>query len=825
MATQPTNNAVPSESPRDLKFNAGKIDEFVTSLAKQYLDRFGNSHYTIEGLRKIAQDAISAFGWITLDSFEEGASLTLPNQVLRYKSTGEYYRWDGDYPKTVPAGSTPANSGGVAKGAWVSIGDAALRNALINAAADQGDALISVKQPGASTTLRTQHDKNSDFYSVKDFGAKCDGTTDDTAAFQNAAASGLPVFIPAGSVSLSTYVDGLFWSYRPVTFTSAGHAPYSVIDKRNFAARFSNFKEKMRRGDAVAITCFGDSTTEGIGSTGWSGRPAGAPTAINPAGAYPSRLQSLLQDVHSNSKIKVNNAGAAGRQIQDGWAYANYKAYATDIYGVPDVCIIAFGLNDVHQTTYTAEIFRAQYEKLLYLIMKDSQVLPILMTPNSTIQSTQGHTALIKGAADVVRDVADKFGLPVIDQLYWQNEWLNSSTDPAAVWNTVQPDFIHFNDIGYMFMASVVVKEVSPIVVYNPDKYARFPAWSGKILNRKGAGFGQELDYFRPTNSAYGVTQVWKPVHAQANDNIVDIWVWNDKPQSAIRYHSINNDGWTPGQAAYAAWPLITIYAKSYSLDIVHVQETVAGCGQGVTADKAGSECSQLVGQGGFGRPAPFGLVRMVYTLRATPLDTGAFFGYFSISDHSPLAKESVTARTLSAGSGQNLMATIPMDVTNDQRIGYGVDGSTSRIRLNGLMPKGSGIVLLETAAYNAGDGSKTNLRQGMLLSRTPANRVSLRPVYWDSGTGLVTSFGVETLGATWTDFSSTDAYNFTVSLARSATVYTLNVNTNTNNSVVGTWATGVGNQIGSSGGYAGSIFQASDAPAASYAEHHIFIQ
>lgn len=31
MATTPTNLPVPSESPRDLKFNAGKIDEFVTS--------------------------------------------------------------------------------------------------------------------------------------------------------------------------------------------------------------------------------------------------------------------------------------------------------------------------------------------------------------------------------------------------------------------------------------------------------------------------------------------------------------------------------------------------------------------------------------------------------------------------------------------------------------------------------------------------------------------------------------------------------------------------------------------------------------------------
>ena len=130
MSTTPTNQPVPSEKPQDLKFNAGKIDEFVTSMAKQYIDRFGHAHYTIEGLRWVAQQAISAFGYITIDSFQAGASLTLPNQVLRDTSTGEYYRWDGVFPKVVPAGSTPDSTGGVGVGAWLSVGDAVIRGQL-----------------------------------------------------------------------------------------------------------------------------------------------------------------------------------------------------------------------------------------------------------------------------------------------------------------------------------------------------------------------------------------------------------------------------------------------------------------------------------------------------------------------------------------------------------------------------------------------------------------------------------------------------------------------------------------------------------------------
>lgn len=214
MTTQPTNLPVPSESPRDLKFNAGKIDEFATSLALQYIDRFGNAHYTIEGLRWLAQQAIAQFGWIPVESFQAGATLTLPNQILKDTARGEYYRWDGALPKVIPAGSTPATTGGTGVGAWVSVGDSALRSMLSNTSnAAYGDAMVGVKQPFAGSVGRTQHDVNADMViNVKDSGGIGNGSASsvaDIAAVQAAINAYAPmttpvhVKIPRGTWNLS----------------------------------------------------------------------------------------------------------------------------------------------------------------------------------------------------------------------------------------------------------------------------------------------------------------------------------------------------------------------------------------------------------------------------------------------------------------------------------------------------------------------------------------------------------------------------------------------------------------------------------------------
>lgn len=58
MASNPTQNPVPSENYDDLRFNAGKLDEFVTSQQNNYTDRLGIVHLTARGLQNSVAGAL-----------------------------------------------------------------------------------------------------------------------------------------------------------------------------------------------------------------------------------------------------------------------------------------------------------------------------------------------------------------------------------------------------------------------------------------------------------------------------------------------------------------------------------------------------------------------------------------------------------------------------------------------------------------------------------------------------------------------------------------------------------------------------------------------
>lgn len=129
MATTPTNKPIPSEDPRDLKFNAGKIDEEVNGGADYYTDRFGVQRLTNTGRNNQFQQFLLSSGYQFLGDYENGPyTITARNQIIRYQN--EFWRLNA-------ATNIPYTTTGVNSTSWavdvtrlVSVGDANLRQEL-----------------------------------------------------------------------------------------------------------------------------------------------------------------------------------------------------------------------------------------------------------------------------------------------------------------------------------------------------------------------------------------------------------------------------------------------------------------------------------------------------------------------------------------------------------------------------------------------------------------------------------------------------------------------------------------------------------------------
>ena len=104
------------------------------------------------------------------------------------------------------------------------------RGAVLKAllAASTGASLIGSKNPGAGSVARTVQSKLYDFYNVKDFGAVCNGSTDDRVAIQAAvdAVAGGTLYLPSSpSCAVSSPGIYLYPANAGMTFTSNASVP------------------------------------------------------------------------------------------------------------------------------------------------------------------------------------------------------------------------------------------------------------------------------------------------------------------------------------------------------------------------------------------------------------------------------------------------------------------------------------------------------------------------------------------------------------------------------------------------------------------------
>ncbi|MEX4920019.1 SGNH/GDSL hydrolase family protein [Enterobacter cloacae] len=422
MTTQPTNLPVPSESPRDLKFNAGKIDEFVTSMALQYIDRFGHSHYTIEGLKQLALQQIYNLGWNPIGSFQDGATLNAAGYIIQDESTGVWYRWDNlsTLPKTVPSGSTPGSTGGVGEGKWLAVDVSdVLRKDL---AKPTGAALI-----GASDG-RTVQNWLSDLPDVNLFRGK--------------GLSKLAEMCRAGAaVRIAVYGDSTVDGDRTTGWTK------NAVDSSGNAVPNHDHN----------------------------------PEAPN---TWPVLLQQLLRDMSENTNISVFNCGYGGKSIVDGWAESNYSTVIEnhDTNKAAQFVLIGFGLNDVVNSQFTGYNYSQKLESLIRRVINGGRI-PVLVTPDTTCQISENRNMLklFGQVVPAMKDCAQKYNLDIIDISKYTKSWVENSRNQSDVIADNQEDGLHFGDRGHSFKTGVAAKEIFKDYIIDANVGDTLGFWQGRI--------------------------------------------------------------------------------------------------------------------------------------------------------------------------------------------------------------------------------------------------------------------------------------------------------------------------------------------------------
>lgn len=225
-----------------------------------------------------------------------------------------------------------------------------------------------------------------------------------------------------------------------------------------------------RNGEKFPIAFYSDSTTDGVGTTGWVGNTLGA-DSIN-AKAYPKLLENKLRSMTGNNVLRIYNAGFSGKTAD--WGLANFDAEftGTSVYKDVKMIGIGFGVND--RVIYNTEkAYRIGFKEDIIAIIEKcflNNIQPFLMTTQAIIspgvRTTDAATYPMRDAQriatianEVKMELAKDYGLEIINVSKFTEEFLLYSQIPSA---TIIADKLHFGDVGHEYEAGLMFAHVVP---------------------------------------------------------------------------------------------------------------------------------------------------------------------------------------------------------------------------------------------------------------------------------------------------------------------------------------------------------------------------
>lgn len=510
---------------------------------------------------------------------------------------------------------------------------------------------------------------------------------------------------------------------------AAGRADTAAADLLPYRGQLAGHIARMKAGEAVTIVCYGDSTTDGNGTTGWTANPVnGDGTAIgtaahNPPNAWPAAMRTIIRRMFGNDQIAIWNAGYGGHDLVTGWAINNFQTAVIDNpgYGVPDICLLNWGLNDIVRGVYTPAYFKTQLKALILEIVSHG-ITPVLMTPDPVMEAGLRQGGSISELIQVYREVAEEQAITLIDT-HDALQTVFSAGGTNSLWAYNQQDDLHFNDAGHRVKASYVSACLFPNTLWvDAAEPINIAPWS-----RHSNTHGLTYSLFDEVNNRFGASVNVEAGTYTTGQVLMDVWVWTKTPRLNAFWRSVSGDGYyNPAPLADAP----EIEAASYlTAATVAVKSPTAGATQ-PAADVRGSETPSYLAQ------CTAGLNRLTFKAPTDVTTRTIFLGYFCLRPADP--PSSFAAYWAAGGSGKNISNGDAFEV-NAPLIGSGFTRSFN-ILVDVVMPDGAGVFIYTGRAFEDGTGGVSQRHRGIVLQRSGANAVLLDVVYTASSVVSATS-------------------------------------------------------------------------------------
>lgn len=202
--------------------------------------------------------------------------------------------------------------------------------------------------------------------------------------------------------------------------------------------------------------------------------------SITYAGGFLHYINLFFATRYPGLNVEVINCGVPGNKAAQVLARMN-----TDILPKhPTVCVLMLGMNDVRKELYTPEaalqagiklkrqealdIYRRDYDQVIRILLKQgSRVL--LQTPtiydegaNLKDQRLPGRNEALRKCARIVKQLAEKYGLQVVD--YWSpmQEITSRLQMKDARHTIIGPDRVHPGPVGHFIMSYIFLKTIVP---------------------------------------------------------------------------------------------------------------------------------------------------------------------------------------------------------------------------------------------------------------------------------------------------------------------------------------------------------------------------